>query len=466
MNFNTIEKKEIGFALFVSVILFMANEFLFYNKNISIIISILLLTTCTYYLLIENFSLLIKILLYVYFLIATRPRELHLLAIEDRGNFSYYSPNILKLVGASSSTMILFIVCIYLFINIIFKRKSINSEMLLPLYFLFFVIALTIINYLPGKALNFQYILVDLKHLLFIVTGLLLVYVSKYNFKELIYDILFISMVLALMFILYFLKDIYTGELLLKYNHATFISIIGLALGLTTNTIKKNIKLYVIPFLIIGAIPITRGEQLIFLISIVISFVYIICRGKSKYDLFSAFLALITAALAFGYLLSFDNALSDFILRKLEFFLVGDTLIDKSSSIRVVEFFTILSNSGVYNIFNILFGNGLGSTFSFDYSYTSNLDLADFNREEIESNRFLMPHLFISYWLLKFGLIGTIFIITIYTKYFLLASGYRLIYLIFLPTLLWQAYWSPGYAFLTGVLFGVSLLMKETYRHE
>lgn len=462
----SIEKKltirDVFIAFFLSQMLFIANEFLFYEKGISIFISIMVFIVVVYLLLKEKFDLLLKFFLCLFFLIATRPRELHLVLIEDRGNFSYYSPNILKLIGASTSTLSLFIAMSFLLLFYVFKKRRINKIALYPFFFLLIVTIYTVFSSLFDELFNFSYFLIDFKYLLFIAAGVLVVIAADYNYEKLIYDIVYISIVLSFMFAAHFLKDLYTGELLLKYNHSSYISSIGLALVLTTDVIRNRLKMFVLPLLVIGAIPITRGEQLIFIISMLISLYYMGVHRKTKSDLLIVALLLTTAFVSISYIISLDNTLSDFLLRKFEFFSSADVTVDKSSSIRVVEFLTILSSSGSYNPLSILFGGGFGETFSFDYSFTSRLDLADFNQEEIESNRFLIPHLFISYWLLKFGVIGTLFLSSLHLKYFKMSKDYRLVYLIFIPSLLWQAYWSPGYAFLTGVLFGCSILIKDS----
>lgn len=457
-----ISTKDVFIAFILSQILFLANEFLFYEKNISIFISVMTFIVVVYLLLKEKFDLLLKFFLCLFFLIATRPRELHLVLIEDRGNFAYYSPNILKLIGASSSTLSLFISVLFLLFFYVFKKSRIDKSALYPFFFLLIVTIYTVFSSLLNDAFNFSYFLVDFKYLLFISAGILVVVAADYNYEKLIFDIVYVSLILSFMFLAHFLKDIYTGELLLKYNHSSYISSIGLALVLTTDVIRNRLKMLVLPLLVIGAIPITRGEQLIFIISMLISLYYMGVHRKTKSDLLIVALFLATTFISISYIISLDNTLSDFLLRKFEFFSSADVTVDKSSSIRVVEFLTILSSSGSYNPLSILLGGGFGETFSFDYSFTSRLDLADFNQEEIENNSFLTPHLFISYWLLKFGLLGTLFLSSIHLKYFKISKDYRLVYLIFIPSLLWQAYWSPGYAFLTGVLFGCSILTKDS----
>lgn len=401
----------------------------------------------------------------MFFLLATRPRELHLISIVERGEFEFYSPNILKLVGPTVSTLLTFFIFVFLLV-VHYKKFSNKIDKKIAMFTLFFfytVLVTLICSTFINESPVFSLMLTDLKFLIFMFAGILLSYQIKLSRERFAHDLIFLSLVLGFASLFNLLYDLHNGVLLLMYNHSTFISCIGLGIALCCVTFKHKItKFFYIIILLLGAIPLTRGEQLIFALVLISSLIYLIFILRNTSAIITSMIIVVMCAGAFTVLLYSDNALSDFVLRKFEFFVSGNLSHDKSSSVRLMELFSILEYSNTTDFFRILFGSGFGSTFSLPFIVLLSLDPTDFSPLEISNNAFLMPHFFLTYWIFKYGIVGA-FIFLVFHLYVLIRfKGFLIIPILVLPTILWQSYWSPGYAILGGLLFGVSFLLEDS----
>jgi len=439
----------------LAVLCFFLNDFVFFEKDVSSLFSIFIIAYSIYAITVRNYNNIYKLLLFMFFLLATRPRSLHLISLEDRGNFLYYSPNILKLFGPSVSTSLCFIFLICVSIRyLIANRWQLDIKVVVICMFLFTTLINTLIySIFFSQELNLSYFLTDIKYLLFLILGVFVCFCSKLSIEKIVKDFIFISLTLGFMFSFFLLRDVIENNLLLMYNHSTYISCIGVGLFICCAQVSHSWKFPFLIVILLGSVPITRGEQLIFIFMFITSFFYVSFIHRRPSSLFYFFIMFSFLALSLVLILSTDNALSQLILRKFDFFVSGNLQHDKSSSIRVLEIISILND---HNLYKVIFGSGFGGTFELPYSTLKTLDLADFPISQLQSNSFLHPHFFLGDWLLKFGVIGTLVFSAIHIDSAVRYRGAFIIFILFLPTLLWQAYWSPGYALLCGLMFGLS----------
>ena len=435
------------------------NEVVFASRPASTLISVTVLALATGLAALRFYKGVYWLLLAVFFLLATRPRALHLIALELRGAYEYFSPNILSLGGPSVSTLAVFFVFILLMAEILFgSRPTIHRRIAMLFAFLFGALLVASLNTIfLDPRISLRNVVSDAKYLLFIITGALIMLRSRYQLADLREHVVFLGIILGFSAILTFMKDMWTGELLLQYNHSTYFSIIALGIFLYAAPVRSPRSLTIFLLLAIGAFPVVRGEQLLLVVTLLISMlVFAIDRGtKSKITKILILGALFFAG--FTYISTVENSLTAFINRKMALFLTGNLFLDNSSSTRILELRAIVPGDRLTDIFPFLFGRGFGGTFSLDPSAISGLSLADFPAHELERNRFSQPHLFITYWLLKYGLVGSIVFAGFLFAGFPYGTAAFRSFVIAAPTLFWQGYWSPGYALLTGFFWAMVL---------
>jgi hypothetical protein len=172
--------------------------------------------------------------------------------------------------------------------------------------------------------------------------------------------------------------------------------------------------------------------------------------AKSGVIIFTSF-----STVAILFILTFENPLTDFMLRKLSFFQTFDFLHDKSTSVRTLELMAVLNFDSAMTTFQTFLGKGFGGQFAHDSMNLFWFDYSDYNQNELSKNLFGQPHSFVAYYILKFGLVGLFVIFSQAVFSIFRNPKHALGYIIFLPTLLWQSYWSPGYAVLTGMVIAV-----------
>jgi hypothetical protein len=455
---------ELLLAFFLSCCVSFFNEIVFYNSSASTIVSIVFIFLTLSFAIFGRFRPLIWLLSLSFVLFATRPRSLHLIEIDLRGSYEYYSPNILKLVGPSVSTstvfLIFLIVIAYAFSSK--KKAGIPKHFQLFTFFVFGALIATCINGIfQERAMSLGVFLSDFKYLLFIFTGAMIVKQSNYTQENFQWLIIFLGVVLGFMTLTNFAIDLLGGHLLLEYNHNTYFSIISLGLAIFSLRTANVSGLTAMLVMVIGAVPIVRGEQLVFLLTVLLAFFYSVSDKRSDSRI-TKFVVIGVAIFAMSiYILTTENALSDFFLRKFAFFKKLDFFLDESTSVRVMELQAIFRMDTLPDVLTLLFGHGLGGTFSLPASSVSSLTLADFPESEIASNSFSQPHLFLSYWILKYGVIGTaLFLYTLFRFMAQRTIEFRLL-VISLPALFWQGYWSPAYALFFGFFWAFAVLKKS-----
>lgn len=445
-------------ALVAACITTALNEFIFLQPIVSFPVAIITIALCAGLAIFNKYRSLVFCIIFIFFTFATRPRSLHLVPIEDRGNYAFFSPNMVKIFGPTASTTMVFIVFVVVIMRLLRKSRFPINKKLAPIYlFTILILVVTLVNAaFFDKVGSLALIISDLKYPIFIITGYLLVYQARVSKDDLIRYIIFIGLTLGISAVILFYIDISTGKLLLNYNPNVYFSIIALGYFLVYFKFTGISSYLIFITIALGAFPIIRGEQLVFAITLLTSLLIMFSSYKSQNKILKT-LSIISILAGFAfYLLLNDNTLTQFFYRKIAIFMTGNFSIDQSSMVRFDEFIAIVTVKQPSDLFQLLFGTGFGGTFSFNESVSYQLGLADYSMVEISNNQFSQPHLFLTYLLLKYGVFGTFFFIFSLQKMVVGTKMQLILIFIALPALLWQGYWSPGYAILTGILLGAT----------
>ena len=408
-------------AIFIALISFILNEFIFYSSSSSYIINFLILLLPI--LLSFKYSLSYSVFITLIFstlLLGARPRELHLIPLEFRGSFEYFSFHSQKLFLFSFSTTTLLVYSIIIFFRkkLVFKKNKLLTIFLIMGLF-------SLISGLISDKILVQFIISDLKWLIAFFIGLNIAF-SK---KEIIFmknhlTILIYSTIIITFFCL--LSDFLSNEFKFKYsiNFIYIVPVVGFLLLIKGK--KSSLFLF--------NIPVTTTD-IIFYIGLIFK------RAKLKSLLLITSFAIILVVFS-G--VSTDKVESDsfagFLLRESK--INTDIEVDKSVLVRFYEINSFFKGS----TFNILFGRGVGGYFELN-DFPLDLDLSDFSEFELTNKKFNQPHTFIVYLLMKFGVIGFLLI-----SYFSFKYTYGSLFFRFILTLsiLTSFYWVPLIAFMWG----------------
>ena len=409
-------------AIFIALISFILNEFIFYSSSSSYIINflILLLPILLSFKYSLSYSVFIT-LIFTTLLLGARPRELHLIPLEFRGSFEYFSFHSQKffLFSFSTTTLLIYSIIIFFRKKLVFKKNKLLT--------IFLIVGLFgLISGLISDKILVQFIISDLKWLIAFFIGLNITF-SK---KEIIFmrkhlTILIYSTIILTFFCL--LSDFLSNEFKFKYsiNFIYIVPIVGFLLLIKGK--KSSLFLF--------NIPVTTTD-IIFYIGLIFK------RVKLKSLLLISSFAII--------LVIFSGITTD----KVEYtsfagFLLRETKIntdieyDKSLLVRFYELNSFFKGSAS----NILLGRGFGSYFELN-DFPLALDLSDFSKFELDNKKFNQPHTFIVYLLMKFGVIGFLLI-----SYFSFKYTYGSLFFRFILTLsiLTSFYWVPLIAFMWGI---------------
>lgn len=408
-------------VLFIALISFALNEYAFYSANTSYFVNFILFLLPLF--LSKKYSLSYSLFITLIFstiLLGARPRELHLIPLELRGSFEYFSFHAQKLFFFSFSTTTLLVYSIFLLLR---KRLVFRKNKLLVI--IFFVGLVSQIAGLISDKILVQFIISDLKWFIAFFIGVNI----KFSKKEIILmrshlTILMYSTILVTFFSL--LSDFLLNDFKFKYsiNFIYIVPVVGFFLLLKA----KNSSLFLFN------IPITTTDILLYL-------GLIFKKIKLKSVLFISSIGLLLVVI---YGIAIDNVENDsfaaFFLRESK--INSDITVDKSLLVRTFEINSFLKGSEL----NILFGRGFGGYFILD-ELPFYLDLSDFSDFELMNKKFNQPHTFFMYLLMKFGLIGFL-LITYFT--FKFSYGSFIFRCIFTISILSSFYWVPLIAFLWG----------------
>lgn len=415
-------------AIIVSIISFFFNEFLFYDYELSFFINTLIF--CLPFLLYKSVSFYLKlnsIVLFTGVLLRHRPREIHLIPISSRGDFDYYSFLSQKAFLLTFHSLLIILGLIILLLQIKKLKSHIIFNTFIILCFVGFIVGLF------HDQIEFSFLQADIRWIVTLFVGINIGYKLSSNntFYQSINYILLSGVVLTIFNLIY---DTISNDFKYKYS-SDLIFLIPLFGILMLNKSKiKNIFLFII--------PVTRTDIILYLLLIL---------NKIKLSFPLILTTLITVLILSLY--NFDQvftqsgqSFTSFILR--ESGLASNSVLDKSLMVRIYELQSLLNQSFV----QVMFGNGFGSFFELD-NVNLTLDQSDFSKDELVKNKFSQPHTFISYLILKIGIIG--FIAISYLTFTHVKGGIiikALLSLCFLTSF----YWVPLSAYIWGIYLGVA----------
>ena len=471
-----LNKKLFFNSLLFTIIAFICNEYVFYIKFLSQIVNFALLLLC-FYVLNKNIFKGGLLLLFLATILNSRPRELHIIELVSRGDFEYWSFNSMKLGMFTFSTTVFIAIGFYLLFKYVLNflpRKNINIILII----LIITVCSTVIYNLFTPNIYLKYMISDMRNYILLITGYLFVDYclknKKIKTKYLDDYIWYVILTNLLLSIAYVFSDFNDDMFKLKYSIDTYHIHYLIFFVMVISLIHRRVwGLIIANCALLFAIPVTRSEQLILILTFVlfISIVRKLIKKQALNNLSIRYFNFNLILIGFSFLISvrmmylYIPNYYEFFMRKLSFFIDFDSTIDKSASIRALEFDRVMQIHEGRDIFTVLFGKGLGAYFSYnDSSVLQSLDLADYNSFEIRNNMFFQPHFFITYYLLKSGVVGLLLIIYLfirplkYVAYEL--NHYGLLFVLALPYLLFSSYWIPMVGFLSGFFLRLSNYVK------
>ena len=458
MNLNlaksiNISARNLLGLFFLSIIIFACNEYIFKMYIPSVILSLIFLAVF-FYLALKKISDAIFYLFFLNFAFFTRPRDLHLIGVFERGDYAYYSPNFLKFFSISLTTWMVFLLVPFILLRL--KQLSIR-KITLPVFIFLVIVANGILGLFLNDQIDLRSILTDLKFPLALITGFMVISVvtDKDRFISQFFQLaLYYLILMGFTSFFAFFLDFISGNFLLKFNENVLLCI---SLIPVLFLFKQRNKLFLLlPILMLACLPITRGSQLGLMLIFFICFYIAILYERKSLPIFlvAAFLSIPL----FSIIISQNYYLEGFVTRE------AANFTDKSTLIRLAEFNSILALNDLRDFFYLFFGRGFGSYVLFDPLIINTelvLTLTDFSQDEIVSGTMIKPHTFIAYYLMKYGIVGVFIFIGLHL-YLLFTKNYNL-FLLNLGLsyfIMWNSYWMPMVAFLFGILLSLNFFEK------
>lgn len=471
MNNIRLCKGDIIVAIVMSLFAFALNEYIYYDSGLSYILNVFMIGIGLYLLYRRKLNFILYFS-YIGFILNTRPREIHTIDIELRGNLDYYSINSQKLMLFSFSTMMLIFCFLLLFITN-YKVWFIYIEKRLKLICLicFMAAISSMIFSLHVQQLNLSEATNTLRYLIFLMFGILVSYSYKHTYdvltisENIIKQFLILLLIALLLSIYYIVSDFLNGEFKVRYITSSIFFSPLVYYFFLTKKISNFTKLCIPLMAFFIFIPITRGEQLI----ATIGFLMFVFTVFSKYHNNSTFQFLFPKILILVMVLGFSFVIYmvylylpetwNMLYMKVQLYLSGDLTYDQSSSVRTSEIERIINASSLYSIFETFIGKGFAGYYSLDYSMISFLNETDFDLESIFQNKFYTTHSFITFHILKFGVLGFLLSLYVYLSPIklrqLFHSELNLLCYFCAPAILYISYFSPMYCFLMSFMLSV-----------
>ena len=206
----------------------------------------------------------------------TRPRDLHLIGVFERGDYAYYSPNFLKFFSISLTTWMIFLLVPFILLRL--KQLSIR-KITLPVFIVLVVIANGILGLFLNDQIDLRSILTDLKFPLALITGFMVISVitDKDRFITQFFQLaLYYLILMGFTSFFAFFTDFISGDFLLKFNENVLLCISLIPILFLFK--QRNKLILLLPILMFACLPITRGSQLglllIFFICFYITMLY------------------------------------------------------------------------------------------------------------------------------------------------------------------------------------------------
>lgn len=473
--------KIFSIAILTSIALFFLNEFIFFTPSLAFLINISIFFIASALILNKN-SLGFFILYFASTAFYTRPRFLHLIDIDSRGAYDFFSFNSQQFGPFVFSTSLLFLITIYYLFRNIYYDQKIDIKPLYPVLIFTLLGLVSMISFiLEGNNIYASDFISDFKNVVFLFGGYFYgIEIYKKYREKFLFDfvnfLLFLFIVNGFFGFINISYDFLQKFYQLQYGIMTY-SIAPIFFLIFLLKTKSNFPIFIYSLIIFCSIslwPFTRGEQLNVIILLLITAFFVI-RVLTISIFFKRMLIFFIALNAFIILdiqtFIFDNLDTsvNYYLNKVSLFLEGK--IDKSVNVRLSEFKAIFAFNNSFDFYQFFFGNGLGSYFRFDITTLHGLDFADFSRTELLNNRFTQPHSFLSYFFLKAGMIGLLSVIYFYTQYLKIRlsdfteikSLTKILYLLFLFSFLWNGYWIPFICFLSAFFVAILYSIEESH---
>ncbi|MNG80550.1 hypothetical protein D3C73_217820 [compost metagenome] len=406
---------------------------------------------------------------------------------------SFYSFHSLSLFGFSLSVLMI----IFLGVLALYRLFTLHDRKVPKYQYLFigfivtlFVLSLlgTFISSLRGNEVDIRSVFSDVRiYIVWICAILVVTSLHNYNnIKSGIISVIFLAVItIGLRTIIFLLHDYFTGSIKLELSTQPYIAY-PILLAAIIAIPKFSIRCLLVALSMLAAISMKRDDLAFVALSAIFMLLlpFFIMRSdlfkrgiSAVFILFSGVFALISVL----FIVAPDSL--NFLLYKLNFFtniFTGNADTSGSAMVRWYEFINITSY-GIDHVTPIIIGNGLGGYFDFSYTgFPIDVGVSDYSFQENISGRFQRPHTFISYLLLKGGIVSIIaYLSTVFMaiklSFTCLKQSYKnvavnqeitlemflYLFMLFYSIFCLNMFWQPIHAFTFMVIFSIISFSKR-----
>ena len=468
-----VRRRDVALAVLTGTVAWALNEYIFFDPAASLVVRLLIVPVFFLVALRSGWRA-TQLLLFLGFALAYRPRDVHLIAIADRVDYAYFSPNAAGLPGLSTSlTSLLFVTPLaYLYTRGGVRARPLRDYAIVGMaLILAWGLTFAAVTGIVRQSVPIGPIITDLKYPLFIIAGFVAVFVSGVSEDIVASFLVKLGLIIAVVTFLNAAMDVTLRHFLLSYNPALFFTIGAFTLVILRGDLRSPTTKVAAVLLALCSFPLGRGEQLVVMLNVILLLGLLLYQpGRSRARRRTALLVAGVAALATAVagISEISVQTRDFLIRKFELFASLGSTLDKSALVRVAEWGQVTAVHSVSDAVALLFGRGFGGSFNLGGQFGRlALDFSDYGPTELALGQAYQPHLFVTYWILKVGIIGSIALLAIHIRGVTRTSrSQRYLLLSFLLPILWQAYWVPAYAFLTGVLLASTSQRSRDSFHD
>ena len=211
------------------------------------------------------------------------------------------------------------------------------------------------------------------------------------------------------------------------------------------------------------------GRQLIFLAAVEFVGLFVLgvlCDRSRLPRLMAGGIGLVAVAVLLLIAIAASNPrFWNFLIYKSEFLYSNSFYkqLEKSPAVRIAEFKNIVSELSQGGI-GVIAGKGAGGAFTYKtHAIPWHLGRDDYSAAELASGRYYRPHLFVSYWLLKGGIIGLLFYVGLFIWMGRRALArmrtdkrpFPVLMALLVPAAIFEAYWLPDFTIILSIFISV-----------
>ena len=371
---------------------------------------------------IRRYELAVNIFLYVILLSPPFPRKL----IDLRGTqelIAFYTFTSFQIMGISIS---LWTIIGLMFVAMVKSRcrfETSNNVIKISIFLLFALMGLmyfaSLFNLIFSHEIIVKELISDHRFFVILIGGVYIsvhyVYIAKVDLGDsLAKTLLLVGLAIGTRSILFFVKDRMLGEFNIDFSALPFL-LYPILFGILQTYKISYITIMSAFLILVGAFSIGRLDLVLGILLGLIFIIRNMLAGNLRNTL-RFFIIPTTVVVIITLFIVFNQKAFDFMIFKMNTtidLLTVNGAISKSPKVRLYEAKNILSEESE-NVIPLIVGKGFGASFDFRRNpLPFNLDISDYSENELKSGRYFRPHFFISYTMLKGGVLFLVFYIYI-----------------------------------------------------